>query len=86
MVDQVSGTMAQQPGLQKVKELLHKGDTLVVWRLDRLGRSLRDPIPQQTVETKLNPAILGKALCLLFFLYKPAQAVEIVAAILAVSD
>ena len=44
IVDQVSGTVAQRPGLVKVKELLRKGDTLVVWRLDRLGRSLRDLI------------------------------------------
>jgi DNA invertase Pin-like site-specific DNA recombinase len=33
-----------RPGLEKVKGLLRKGDTLVVWRLDRLGRSLRDLI------------------------------------------
>lgn len=44
IVDQVSSTVAQRPGLQKVKELLRKGDTLVIWRLDRLGRSLRDLI------------------------------------------
>jgi DNA invertase Pin-like site-specific DNA recombinase len=44
IVDQVSGTVAQRPGLEKVKELLRAGDTLVVWRLDRLGRSLRDLI------------------------------------------
>ena len=44
IVDQVSGTVADRPGLTKVKELLRTGDTLVVWRLDRLGRSLRDLI------------------------------------------
>jgi DNA invertase Pin-like site-specific DNA recombinase len=44
IVDQISGTVAQRPGLEKVKELLRRGDTLVVWRLDRLGRSLRDLI------------------------------------------
>lgn len=44
IVDQVSGTVANRPGLAKVKELLRKGDALVVWRLDRLGRSLRDLI------------------------------------------
>ena len=42
--DTVSGTVAQRPGLTKVKEQLRKGDTLVVWRLDRLGRSLKDLI------------------------------------------
>ncbi len=40
----MSGTVAKRPGLEKAKELLRKGDTLVVWRLDRLGRSLRDLI------------------------------------------
>lgn len=42
--DKVSGTITERPGLQKVKEVLRPGDTLVVWRLDRLGRSLRDLI------------------------------------------
>lgn len=41
-VDRVSGTVAERLGLAKVKELLRKGDTLIVWRLDRLGRSLKD--------------------------------------------
>ena len=44
IIDQVSGTVVQRPGLTKVKELLRHGDTLVVWRLDRLGRSLHDLI------------------------------------------
>ena len=42
--DTVSGTVPQRPALTKVKEILRKGDTLVVWRLDRLGRSLKDLI------------------------------------------
>ena len=44
IVDQITGSVARRPGLDKVKELLRDGDTLVVWRLDRLGRSLRDLI------------------------------------------
>lgn len=44
IVDQISGTVAERPGLGQVKELLRHGDTLAVWRLDRLGRSLRDLI------------------------------------------
>jgi DNA invertase Pin-like site-specific DNA recombinase len=44
LVDQITGSVAKRPGLEKVKELLREGDTLVVWRLDRLGRSLRDLI------------------------------------------
>lgn len=44
IVDKASGTVAARPGLEKIKELLRAGDTLVVWRLDRLGRSLQDLI------------------------------------------
>lgn len=44
IVDQASGAITARPGLDKVKELLRAGDTLVVWRLDRLGRSLQDLI------------------------------------------
>lgn len=41
ITDEVSGSVADRPGLAKLKEILRKGDTLVVWRLDRLGRTLR---------------------------------------------
>ena len=44
IVDQLSGATSTRPGLDKVKEQLRAGDTLVVWRLDRLGRSLKDLI------------------------------------------
>jgi len=40
-VDQgLSGGESHRPGLDKVLRRLKSGDTLVVWRLDRLGRSL----------------------------------------------
>jgi len=39
--DQVSGTKAERKGLTEALSHLREGDTLVVWRLDRLGRSLR---------------------------------------------
>src|SRR3954464_6309361 len=39
--DRVSGTKASRPGLTEALSHLRSGDTLVVWRLDRLGRSLR---------------------------------------------
>ena len=42
--DKISGTVADRPALAKVKEILRRGDVLVVWRLDRLGRSLKDLI------------------------------------------
>ena len=39
--DRISGAKADRPGLQEALTYLRKGDTLVVWRLDRLGRSLK---------------------------------------------
>ena len=39
--DQASGTLAERPELTRALDHLRAGDTLVVWRLDRLGRSLR---------------------------------------------
>ncbi|MDF9799771.1 DNA invertase Pin-like site-specific DNA recombinase [Catalinimonas alkaloidigena] len=44
IVDTISGSVVLRPGLEKVKEQLREGDSLVVWRLDRLGRSLKDLI------------------------------------------
>src|ERR671917_2418146 len=38
--DWVSGARAERPGLANALGHLREGDTLVVWRLDRLGRSL----------------------------------------------
>jgi len=40
-VDQVSGVTAARPGIDDALSFLREGDTLVVWRLDRLGRSLK---------------------------------------------
>lgn len=38
--DVASGARAQRPGLERVLEYIREGDTLVVWKLDRLGRSI----------------------------------------------
>jgi DNA invertase Pin-like site-specific DNA recombinase len=46
--DRVSGTKARRPGLEQALSHLRSGDTLVVWRLDRLGRSLRHLIDTVT--------------------------------------
>jgi len=39
--DKISGAKMVRPGLQAALEYVQPGDTLMVWRLDRLGRSLR---------------------------------------------
>jgi DNA invertase Pin-like site-specific DNA recombinase len=39
--DHMSGTKANRPGLDMALEVLRKNDTLVVWKLDRLGRTVK---------------------------------------------
>ena len=38
--DHLSGARDDRPGLKQALEFLQEGDMLVVWKLDRLGRSL----------------------------------------------
>jgi DNA invertase Pin-like site-specific DNA recombinase len=40
--DTVSGANADRPGLAQAMTFMREGDVFVVWKLDRLGRSLRD--------------------------------------------
>jgi DNA invertase Pin-like site-specific DNA recombinase len=40
-VEAASGARADRPTLEQLLDQLRPGDTLVVWKLDRLGRSLR---------------------------------------------
>jgi DNA invertase Pin-like site-specific DNA recombinase len=42
--DRISGVKAARPGLALALEVVRGGDQLVVWRLDRLGRSMSDLI------------------------------------------
>ena len=38
--DKISGSKSKRPRLDKMMKLLRPGDTVIVWKLDRLGRSL----------------------------------------------
>jgi DNA invertase Pin-like site-specific DNA recombinase len=58
--DHISGTKAERPGLTDALSHLRDGDTLVVWRLDRLGRTLPHLI--ETVNGLQNRGIGFKSL------------------------
>jgi DNA invertase Pin-like site-specific DNA recombinase len=49
--DHISGSRSKRPGLDKAIEFARSGDTIVVWRLDRLGRNMEDLI---TLVNELN--------------------------------
>lgn len=42
--DKASGAKAERPALSALIDTLRAGDTVVIWRLDRLGRSIKDLI------------------------------------------
>jgi DNA invertase Pin-like site-specific DNA recombinase len=46
--DTISGAKSERKGLSEALDFIRAGDTLVVWRLDRLGRSLKDLIERIT--------------------------------------
>ncbi|EOA3786274.1 recombinase family protein [Vibrio vulnificus] len=47
--DQLSGAKVERPGLHQALQYARAGDTIVVWRLDRLSRSLKDLIEMVTL-------------------------------------
>lgn len=53
--DKMSGRHDQRPGLDACLKSLRNGDTLVVWKLDRLGRNLRHLV--ELVETLCDQGI-----------------------------
>ena len=54
--DTASGAKAERKGLEEALNYVQEGDILVVWRLDRLGRSLKHLI--ETI-TELNDRKIG---------------------------
>ncbi len=61
--DKISGIRQkfQRPGLQEALEYLREGDTLVVYKLDRLGRSLQDLI--EIINGLIDKNIGFKSIC-----------------------
>lgn len=58
--DTVSGSKSRRPGLDEALRFVRDGDTLVVWKLDRLGRSLSHLL--QTMETLQKRGVSFKSL------------------------
>lgn len=58
--DQASGRTMNRPELIKCFDNLREGDTLVVWKLDRLGRSVKDLL--EIVERLRNEGIQFRSL------------------------
>ncbi len=56
--DTASGAKSDRTGLTEAINFMRKGDTLCVWKLDRLGRSLK-----HLIETVLALQALGKDFC-----------------------
>ena len=58
--DVISGVKSQRPGLDKALNYAREGDTIVVWKLDRLGRSIQHLI--QTITSLIERKIGFKSL------------------------
>jgi len=58
--DKASGKLDARPGLNAALKALRKDDTLVVWKLDRLGRDLRHLV--NTVHDMANRGVGFKVL------------------------
>ena len=59
-IEKITGTKASRPELDKLREQMREGDTLVITRLDRLGRSTRDllAISSELVEKGVELEVL----------------------------
>jgi DNA invertase Pin-like site-specific DNA recombinase len=48
--EKLSAVSRQRPGFQRMLEQLRAGDTIIVWRLDRLARSTRDLLFERCIK------------------------------------
>jgi DNA invertase Pin-like site-specific DNA recombinase len=53
-IEQMSGAVADRPALHDALEFARSGDTLIIWKLDRLARSIK-----QLIETVENLRVRG---------------------------
>jgi DNA invertase Pin-like site-specific DNA recombinase len=62
--EKASGNSTERPQLTRLLEILRRGDVLVVWRLDRLGRNLPHLIEtvQRLVDNKIGFRSLSESL------------------------
>ncbi|RJP08707.1 recombinase family protein [Klebsiella michiganensis] len=67
--DKSSGKHVRRPGLKQAIRRSREGDTLVVWKLDRLGRSVRDLITLLAMRFILHYAYLKFLLMHNIFLF-----------------
>lgn len=59
--DHISGSKIKRPGLDQCIKTLQKGDILIVWRLDRLGRSMSHLV--SLIEDLKTRGVSFKSLC-----------------------
>lgn len=60
-IDKISGAKSERPGLNECLSHLYAGDVLIVWRLDRLGRSMVHLV--SLVETLKEKKVGFRSLC-----------------------
>lgn len=58
-IEQMSGAVADRPDLMAAIGYARSGDTLVVWKLDRLARSLTEALDTTTAHGRLMLTVLG---------------------------